>query len=91
MLGPLLFLIYINDLPDNLLSNIKLFADDTSLYIEVDNHDQAAETLNLDLQSIKRWADQWLVTFSAPKTKLMTCTFKNVKHDIKRNIIFTTA
>ena len=77
VLGPLLFLIYINDLPDNLVSNIKLFADDTSLYIEVDDEERAAEIMNTDLQTIKSWADQWLVNFSANKTKLMTCSFRN--------------
>jgi len=84
VLGPLLFLIYINDLPENVISNIKLFADDTSLYVEVEDHEQAAVSLNNDLQSIKNWADQWLVNFSPPKTKLMTCSFRseNVLPDI---------
>jgi len=85
VLGPLLFLIYINDLPDNLVTNIKLFADDTSLYIEVEDPEQSAEIMNSDLQTIKSWADQWLVNFSASKTKLMTCSFRNTNHP---NIMF---
>jgi hypothetical protein len=91
VLGPLLFLIYINDLPENLVSNIKLFADDTSLYIEVDDEERAAETMNTDLQMIKTWADQWLVKFSPNKTKLMTCSFRNNCHpEIKfDNVVLT--
>jgi hypothetical protein len=85
VLGPLLFLVYINDLTNNIISNIKLFADDTSLYIEVDEPDQSANILNHDLRTLKIWADQWLVSFSAPKTKLMTCTFRNINHP---NIVF---
>ena len=85
VLGPLLFLVYINDLTNDIVSNIKLFADDTSLYIEVDDPKQSADILNQDLRTLKNWADQWLVTFSAPKTKLLTCSFKNVKHP---NIVF---
>ena len=48
--GPLLFLLYINDIIENIDSSKKLFADDTSLYIIVDNPLQAAEQLNSDLQ-----------------------------------------
>jgi len=81
VLGPLLFLVYINDLANNVISNVKLFADDTSLYIEVaDDPKQSADILNNDLTSLQNWADQWLVSFSAPKTKLMTCSFKKTKH-----------
>ena len=80
VLGPLLFLIYINDLPDSIRSNIKLFADDTSLYIDVNDPVQSANVLNQDLHSLKIWADQWLVTFNASKTKLMTCSFKKSRH-----------
>ena len=80
VLGPLLFLIYINDLTVNIRSNIKLFADDTSLFIDVDDPQPAADIINEDLATVKRWADQWLVNFSPEKTKLMTCTFRSVDH-----------
>ena len=49
-------------------SNIRLFADDTSLYMVVDNPDTAAELLNLDINKIMTWAKKWLVTFNPVKT-----------------------
>ena len=76
VLGPLLFLIYINDLTDVTDCKMKLFADDTSLYIEFDNEITASEQMNEALTKVHEWSLQWLVTFSAPKTKLMTCTNK---------------
>ena len=80
VLGPLLFLIYINDLPNNISSNIKLFADDTTLFVEVTDCNESADILNQDLARVKSWADQWLVKFSPEKTKLMTCSFKSTNH-----------
>ena len=68
ILGPLLFLVYINDIVTDIGSNIRLFADDTSLYIVVDNPLVAAETLNADLEKISRWAATWLVTFNPNKS-----------------------
>ena len=52
ILGPLLFLIYINDLSENLVSNPKLFADDTSLFSVIFDKDLSAKNLNDDLNRI---------------------------------------
>jgi hypothetical protein len=60
ILGPMLFLIYINDIVNNIFCNIKLFADDTSLYLVVDNEYEAAEQLNKDIESIHQWSQKWL-------------------------------
>ena len=64
ILGSLLFLLFINDIVVDIGSNIRLFADDTSLYMVVDNPDTAAELLNLDINKIMTWAKKWLVTFN---------------------------
>ena len=56
VLGPFLFLIYINDLSDNLISNAKLFADDTSLFSVVHDVNTSAKELNDDLKKVNDWA-----------------------------------
>ncbi len=74
ILGPLLFIVYINDIVRNIVSSIRLFADDTAIYLVVENPVRAAEVMNSDLQKIHSWAEKWLVNFSAPKTKSMIFT-----------------
>ena len=69
--GTLLFLIYINDIVKKIGCSIRLFADDTSLYIIVDSPDGAAYHLNVDLNSISKWADAWLVALNTGKTLSM--------------------
>ena len=56
VLGPLFFLIYINDLCDNLNSDVRLFADDTSLFSVIENETIGAEELNRDLEKVRLWA-----------------------------------
>ena len=58
VLGPLLFLIFINDLPDGITSICKIFADDTSLFSKVYDIDISAKELNSDLEKIRKWAFQ---------------------------------
>ena len=71
ILGPLLLLIYINDLPDNLSTNVKLFADDTSLFSVVHNIATSSCDLSYDLNRIKEWAFQWKMSFNPePQNKL---------------------
>ena len=69
ILGPLLFLIYINDLPDNLVSNPKLFADDTSLFSTVTDPNVTANQINNDLHNISTWAYQWKMNFNPDTSK----------------------
>ena len=80
VLGPLLFLLYINDI--TLVTkhcNIRLFADDTCLYINVDDPEASAQMINDDLQAIADWADRWLVSFSPQKTESMLISNKKIK------------
>ena len=59
ILGPLFFLIYINDFSENIESTVKLFADDISLFSVVHDNTTSAEVLNRDLQKISEWAHKW--------------------------------
>ncbi|MCF1459523.1 MAG: reverse transcriptase family protein, partial [Shewanella sp.] len=68
ILGPLLFLLFINDIVKDIHSSIRLFADDTSLYIIVENPQTAALIMNSDLGTISTWATNWLVDFHPRKT-----------------------
>ena len=78
VLGPLLFLLYINDMTLAVRnSSVRLFADDTCLFIEVDNRFESAALINEDLSSISAWANQWLITFSPSKTKSLILSKKN--------------
>ena len=69
ILGPLLFLIYINDLSDDLMSNVKLFADDTSLFSVVHDVNTSSTNLNNDLRKISDWAIQWKMSFNPDPSK----------------------
>ena len=69
ILGPLFFLIYINDLSDGLTANPKLFADDTSLFSVIHNINSTANDLNSDLMKISNWAFQWKMRFNPDPKK----------------------
>ena len=67
--GPLLFLININDLPDNQSTNVKLFADDTSLFSVVHDITTSSCDLNYDLIRVREWAFQWKMRFNPELSK----------------------
>ena len=69
ILGPLLFLIYINDLSDDLMSNVKLFANDMPLFSVVHNVNTSSTNLNNDIRKISDWAIQWNMSFNPDPSK----------------------
>ena len=84
ILAPLLFLICINDLPDNLNSLIILFDDDTSLFSTVYDPNHSAKILNDDLNKISEWAYKWKMLFNPDLTKQaqeVIFSRKNIKTD----------
>ena len=67
-LGPLLFIIYINEIMEEIESNILILADDTSLFASGNDRSETAKILNRDLEKISTWADKWKVKFNAEKS-----------------------
>ena len=79
ILGPLLFLVYVNDLVDDLQTTPYLFADDTSLLATINPRDPVStfSDINNDLCTLSNWANQWRVTFNASKTVYMIISNKS--------------
>ena len=81
VLGPLLFLIYINDLLAGLTSVCKIFADNTSLFSKVNDKSNSNTQLNSDPAKISKWAFQWKMSFKPdPNKQTIEVCFSN-KHD----------
>ena len=74
-----MFLIFINGIVNDIASKIRLFADDTSLYVIVDNPVTSAAAINSDLQIIHAWSKSWLVDFNPTKTESLIISRKNIK------------
>ena len=78
ILAPTLFLLYINDLPDDVICNIAIYADDTTLYSKCDQVSdlwqqlELASELESDLQDTVDWGRKWRVDFNAGKTQLVS-------------------
>ena len=79
VLGPLFFLVYINDFVDNLSADVRLFADDTSLFTIVYDGSVAADQVNRDLKTISDWPYQCKMQFNPDKTKLAKSFFHKRK------------
>ena len=83
VLGPILFLIFINDLPEILQSIVKLFADDTKLYRTiVDKNDETI--LQNDIDQIAAWSERWQIPFNVNKCKVLKVgkNDQNVKYSM---------
>ena len=73
VLGPILFLIYINELPDRTRSKVRLFADDTAIYLAVSNL-QDAQILQQDRDQLHKWELQWDMEFNPSKCVVIHVT-----------------
>ena len=79
VLGPLLFLIYVNDMPDVIRCPIKIFADDAKIYRQV-TLDAGIEDLQSDIDAVIMWSDKWQMPFSESKCKSLHIGNKNRRH-----------
>ena len=87
VLGPVLFLMYINDLPDYITngSNVNLFADDSILYKEIKS-EQDAINLQQDLDNLQRWEKDWLMSFHPQKCQVLHITNKRKPFNFEYSI-----
>ena len=79
VLGPILFLIYINDLPETINSFVKIFADDTKIYQNVDKQEERY-LLQADIEKANEWANKWQLPFNKSKCKIMHIGKQNPLH-----------
>lgn len=94
VLGPLLFLIYINDIGEKLHSLSRLFADDTALGYSSRNVDEINTVINHDLNELNVWSRSWLMSFNPDKTEIMVFSNIDTENDFNfsfegKNILLT--
>ena len=82
ILGPVLFTVFINDLPDSLKSLCKIFVDDTKLY----NSSKHSDDLQSDIDSLQAWTEKWLLFFNETKCKVMHAGNRNPRKDYHMGI-----
>lgn len=88
ILGPLFFLVYINDLAVGLKCNVKLFADDTSRFTVVEDPHAAANDMNHDLPLISQWAYSWKMSFNPdPQKQAVESNFSRKKSEMDHPVI----
>ena len=79
ILGPLLFLLYINDITECVSSTVKLYADDTKIYREIIDPIIDCQLLQNDLTNISEWARKWQLRFNADKCESLRITHSRDK------------
>ena len=94
IIGPTLFLLYINDLPDDVICNIAVYVDDATFYSKCDQASDLWQQLDLaselesDLRDAVNWGKKWLVDFNAGKAQLVSFDQSNNNGSTDAKIIF---
>ena len=73
VLGPILFLVYINDFPQDIVSQVRLFADDTAIYLTLEDKGDS-DTLQRDLDRLQEWESKWDMEFNPSKCQVIRVT-----------------
>ena len=81
VLGPILFTVFINDLPLSISSHVKIFADDTKVYNTIEN----TTLLQDDLDKLVEWSNRWLLPFNVDKCTVLHYGKKNINVDYSMN------
>lgn len=85
VLGPLLFLIFVNDLPEWIKCSLKMFADDTKIWARIRSKQDSC-VLQADLDNLMRWSDEWMMKFNCEKCKVM-----HIGHDLDTEYYMTAS
>ena len=85
ILGPVMFLIYVNNIPDIITSTAKLFADDTKIYRQINNVEDSI-ALQIDLTTLDLWADRWQTKFNPTKCEVLRISHNKDKRSTRYNI-----
>ena len=75
VLGPLLFIIFINDLSEILIHFVKLFADDGKLIAAITEEELRVNQFQKDIKSLEKWCDEWSMCLNVKKCKILTVFF----------------
>lgn len=90
ILGPTLFLVFINDLDDDMLSKVLKFADDTKIYGDATDV-EGRDKIQHDLDVAMTWSEQWLMQYNVDKCKTLHAGYNNTEHKYKMGGIELTS
>ena len=90
ILGPLLFIFYMNDLPLHIDNNIDMFADDSILYTSGHNVDEIPHSLLTNLNAVTTWCEDNIMVINTAKTKCMLITTKQRRYHLRNNQLAIT-
>jgi hypothetical protein len=87
VIGPLLFAIFINDLPERIKNECRLYVDDSKLKGIIDKEEDAID-IQKDIDSMQGWAKTWQMSFNYDKCKVMHFGKKNKEQTYSKSFVF---